>query len=198
MLEFLRTGGKLSERKARLFAAACCRRIGHFLDEGQRKAVEQAEWYAERATGRWYPAGGVVGRVSPDAASAASAAVYAAYPDGDPGVVATYAAAALASADADFDAERGAQAALLRDIFGSPFRPPRVAPSVLSWNDGTIVKLASAVYEERDFTQGRMGVIADAMEEAGCTDQQVLSHLREQGVHHVRGCFVVDLLLGRE
>jgi hypothetical protein len=71
-----------------------------------------------------------------------------------------------------------------------------------TWNDGCIVKLATAIYEERSLPEGhldilRLGVLADAMEEAGVTDPDILGHLRQQGTVHVRGCFVVDLILGR-
>jgi hypothetical protein len=62
-----------------------------------------------------------------------------------------------------FDSERVAQLALLRDIVGNPFRPPPPIPAaVLSWNDGSVVKLATAIYEERDFSPASMGVLADA------------------------------------
>jgi hypothetical protein len=91
-----------------------------------------------------------------------------------------------------------AQADLVRCIIGPTlFRPLQpVAPAVLAWGGGTVVKLAAAVYEERDFTQGRMGVLADAGEEAGLDDAGLLAHLRSPGPH-VRGCWAVDLLLGK-
>jgi hypothetical protein len=59
------------------------------------------------------------------------------------------------------------------------------------------VKLATSVYQERAFTQERMGVLADALEEEGLTDEELLGHCRQQGAVHVRGCWLVDLLLGR-
>jgi hypothetical protein len=87
---------------------------------------------------------------------------------------------------------------LLRDIFFSPFRPPAVvAEDVIAWNEGCVVKLATGIYEDRDFSQERMGVLADALEEAGVTDDEVLGHLRGAGAH-CRGCWVIDLLTGRE
>src|SRR5437762_722095 len=61
--------------------------------------------------------------------------------------------------------------------------------------DGIIPRLAQAVYEERAFE--RLPVLADALEEAGCTDAAILDHCRSPGPH-ARGCWVVDLLLGRE
>lgn len=94
-----------------------------------------------------------------------------------------------------------AQCALARDVFVNPFRvPPSITPAVHAWNDGLVVKLATAIYEEQALPAGtldamRLGVLADALEEAGVTDPLVLGHLREPGAVHVRGCWVVDLLL---
>jgi hypothetical protein len=65
----------------------------------------------------------------------------------------------------------------------------------LTWNDGIVIKLAQAIYEERAFD--RLPILADALEEAGCSDTEILAHCRGPGPH-VRGCWVVDLLLGKE
>ncbi len=67
-------------------------------------------------------------------------------------------------------------------------------PSWLAWNDGAIRKIAQTIYDARAFD--RLPLLADALEDAGCTDAAVLSHCREPG-EHVRGCWVVDLLLGK-
>ena len=83
----------------------------------------------------------------------------------------------------------------MRDIFGNPFRPVTVNPGWLAWNDGTVPRIAQAIYDERAFD--RMTILADALEDAGCTDQDILGHCRSGG-EHVRGCWVVDLLLGKE
>jgi hypothetical protein len=96
------------------------------------------------------------------------------------------------------DTERTAQTALLRDLLGPlPFRPVPLDSAWLAWNDSTIVKLATSIYEEGAFGFHRMCILADALEEAGCINQEVLSHLRQQGSVHVKGCWVVDLLLGK-
>jgi hypothetical protein len=88
------------------------------------------------------------------------------------------------------------QKRLLHDIFGPlPFRPVHLDRSLLTWRDGVIPRMAQTIYEERAFD--RMPILADALEEAGLTDQDILGHCRQQGTIHVRGCFVVDLLLGR-
>jgi hypothetical protein len=95
--------------------------------------------------------------------------------------------------------ERRAQADLLRCIIGSPFRAkPTIPPAVLAFNDSCIPKLAASIYEERDFSQERLGVLADALEEAGMTDEEVLGHLRGLTAVHARGCWVIDCLTGRE
>jgi hypothetical protein len=96
--------------------------------------------------------------------------------------------------------EHAAQATALRDIFGSlPFRAlPALADGVLAWNDSCIVKLAASIYDERDFSDERMGILADALEEAGVAAEEVLGHCRQQGAVHVRGCWLVDLLIGKE
>jgi hypothetical protein len=94
--------------------------------------------------------------------------------------------------------EFAAQCHLLRDIMGNPFRPLQPIPlAVLAWDGGVAVKLAARIYEERDFSRESMGVLADAVEEAGCQDADILGHLRSPGPH-VRGCWAVDLLLGKE
>jgi hypothetical protein len=93
-----------------------------------------------------------------------------------------------------------AQASLLRDLV-NPFRPVSLDPACLAWHGGAIVKLASAVYDERQLPSGhldtgRLAVLADMLEEAGATDPQLLGHLRGLGPH-VRGCWAVDAMTGR-
>jgi hypothetical protein len=100
---------------------------------------------------------------------------------------------------ATWEAEGRIQADLLRDIFGPlPFRAkPVIGKGVLAWDAGCVVKLAAGIYQDRDFSSERMGVLADALEEAGVTDEDVLGHLRGLGPH-CRGCWVVDVVLGKE
>jgi hypothetical protein len=92
-------------------------------------------------------------------------------------------------------AEKAAQTTVLRELFGNPFRPVAINPTRLLWKGGTVVKLAQAIYEERAFD--RLPILADALEDAGCTDPLILDHCRQPG-EHVRGCWVVDALLGKE
>jgi hypothetical protein len=87
--------------------------------------------------------------------------------------------------------ELAIQADLLRDIFGNPFRPVAFDAD---WRTPPAVGLARSMYETREF--GAMPILADALEEAGCDNPDILTHCREPG-QHVRGCWVVDLVLGK-
>jgi hypothetical protein len=93
------------------------------------------------------------------------------------------------------EARLAASACLLRDLIGNPFRPvPTIDPAWLAWNGGAVRKMAQAIYDGRRFAD--LPVLADALEDAGCADAAILGHCRGPGVH-VRGCWVVDLLLGK-
>ena len=92
--------------------------------------------------------------------------------------------------------EAGCETALLCDIFGPlPFRPVTIDPSVLAWNAPLVPRLAQAIYDKRRW--GDMPILGDALLDAGCGDEGILAHCRSGG-EHVRGCWVVDLLLGKE
>jgi hypothetical protein len=207
MLKLLR--GRASDRKVRLFAVACLRRIRHLLDhpdsiwslevaercaegtatrEELRTAAELAMWAGDDAS--WHSMQDAV------ADWAAAEACKDLPPAAAMGVLSE-----VRRVYAEDDVQRGvevrAQCDLRRDIFGNPFRPPpTITPSVLAWNDGIVPRLAAGIYESREFTQESVGVLADALEEAGVTDVAVLEHLRGPGPH-VRGCWVVDLVLGK-
>jgi hypothetical protein len=84
---------------------------------------------------------------------------------------------------------------LLREIFPNPERTPRIEPAWLRWSDGAARRVAEMIDDEGDYA--RLPVLADALEEAGCADELLLAHLRGPGPH-VRGCFAVDLVLGRK
>ena len=89
-------------------------------------------------------------------------------------------------------ADRSLQPHLLRDVFGNPFRPVRAERR---WLVPSVGHLANVMYSGWDFAS--MPVLADALEELGCDDEQILSHCRGPGPH-VRGCWVVDLVLGKD
>jgi hypothetical protein len=88
--------------------------------------------------------------------------------------------------------ERVVQTVVSRCIFGNPFRPISADPN---WFTSTVATLASGIYADRAFD--RMPILADALEEAGCDSREVLDHCRGVGPH-VRGCWVVDLVLGKK
>jgi hypothetical protein len=101
-------------------------------------------------------------------------------------------ASARASAGGAHRVENAARMALLRDIFGNPFRKrPRARKA---WCTDTVLTLAGQMYEARDFSA--MPILADALQDAGCDNTDMLDHCRGPGPH-VRGCWVVDLLLGK-
>ncbi|AWM42146.1 hypothetical protein C1280_05895 [Gemmata obscuriglobus] len=81
----------------------------------------------------------------------------------------------------------------MRCIFGNPFRPVSFSPS---WRSDSAVALASGMYGSRDFSA--MLILADALQDAGCDSPEVLEHCRDPKCTHVRGCWVVDLVLGKE
>jgi hypothetical protein len=237
MLAALRAAGKASERKVRLWAAACVRRVWPLLtDPRSRQAVEVVEQYADgrdlsaalRVAHRDAPEASASDRHGPSgtwhfAAYAVRRLARTSSPEGrfaDSLAAARSAAAARACGaikglpwgenawrrsvwEGAAGPETEAHAALARDLFGPClFRQVRIEASWLLWNSGTVGRLAAASYEERALSEGtldawRLGVLADALEESGCQEQEVLGHLRQQGGVHVRGCWVVDLLLGK-
>jgi hypothetical protein len=86
------------------------------------------------------------------------------------------------------------QVNLVLEIGGDPVQQATIESGWLRWNHGTIPSIAQSIYEEEAWD--RLGILADALEDAGCTDAAILSHCRQPGFH-VRGCWVVDLLLGK-
>jgi hypothetical protein len=208
LLAFLR--GKASDRKLRLFAAACARSVWHLLgDKWPRKAVRLSELLADslateeehrkavEAAGRlgnksppgeWAPGKVALWRLAHDAARASLC------PPG-PGLRGTVVLSAVAADDQALREEVSHRPCdLLRDIFGPlAFRPVTVAPAVLAWGDGVARHMAEGIYEERAFD--RLPILADALEDAGCADAELLGHLRRSDVPHVRGCWGVDAVL---
>jgi hypothetical protein len=193
MLQFLLQGGGASTRKLRLFACACCRRILRFqTDDASRAAVEAAEEYAD----------GLIPIQELSARAAGDASWAATMVEVTPKKVATLAERYLASWEASVQplAVQGAakatvlsqQAELFRDVFGNPFRSAVIQPR--GWTPA-VVGLAQTIYEQRAFQ--RMSELAKALEQAGCTDSDIPSYCRQPG-QHVRGCYVVDFILGKE
>lgn len=234
MVEFV--DEKASDRKKRLFAVACCRRIwSKIKDPRGQRAVEVAERFAD----------GLANRSEREAAiEAISAARQEDFeraledaeneegPGGGTNLPVVYDPLAAAmicvgthredqlAADIDREyrrvtsrpgrrfkgkitwmpntehiPEEGMDTSdLIRELFGNPFHPITIDPAWLTWHGGLLVSMARRMYDSRDFRD--MPVLADALEEAGCTNQDILSHCRSEG-EHVRGCWVIDLILGR-
>jgi hypothetical protein len=208
MLRFLQERG-ISERKARILSCACCRRIWDLLtDPRSRSAVEVAERFAEdEATMRelWTAKRDAVSATG----TAANAAYWAASAKASGPLVSAFDAAGealalRASANARHDAavlwdaaqaaSQRFQASLIREVIGDPFRDYPLDSLWLAWEGGTVVQLARGIYHDRAFD--RMPILGDALEEAGCTHEAVLGHCRS-GDEHLRGCWVLDLILGK-
>ena len=90
-------------------------------------------------------------------------------------------------------AEQAAHIALIREIFGNPFRPVAVNPE---WRTSTVMQLARGIYDNRNFSD--LPILADALQDAGCDCDDILNHLRDANATHVRGCWALDLVLGKE
>lgn len=175
-----------SARKSRLFAVACCRRLECLsTDQGERQSIEVAERMAD---GRASNPERIGWRNRIGSSPMSMVFAHAASPLG--WQAAEYAMRG-AGFTADERAEKATQSDLLRDIFGNPFRPVSVDPS---WLTSTVIAFAQQLYESRDFTA--MPILADALQDADCTEPAVLEHCRCDGPH-VRGCWLIDLLLGK-
>jgi hypothetical protein len=179
MLAWLR--GRLSERKLRLFVCACCRRLPHVMEDGRNVvAVEAEELYAD---------GLVPKREVRKARKAARLGWLSSFEAFDEAVLAVQASPLWTT-----PARQRELADVLREVAGNPFRPLMLRYAWRAWQGGTVVRLAQAIYAERRFDD--LPVLADALEDAGCADEQVLGHCRGPG-EHVRGCWLLDALLGK-
>jgi hypothetical protein len=198
-------GRRLSARKKRLFACACCRRILHLIPDARaREALEVSERFADSAATRTQLAAAcsMAWEAYEEAMSAeapeepfAEAVEAACGRKLDAAAVAHTARLEECYAEptpeemAFTEAEWVAQAELLRDLVGNPFRPTAVAQG---WRSTDVLALAREIYAGGRYEQ--MSILADALEDAGCADAEVLRHCRGAGPH-VRGCWVVDGLL---
>jgi hypothetical protein len=192
------------ERRLRLFACACMRYAWHKLESpDDPKSIVMAERWADgAATDRELAKAGARYGYLSAAEVTVKPAIQAARQ------AASEAAGLLASNNLDDPARHAVLAFLctpLRDIFGPlPFRAVSFEDR---WRTHDVKALARATHEERidpdpdhpgwlTLDPGCLGVLADALEDAGCTSGEILDHLRGPGPH-LRGCFAVDLVLGR-
>jgi hypothetical protein len=198
-----------SARKSQLVACACARLVWHLLlDERSRRGVDVAERYLD----------GMAARSEMESAAAAVFEGYlSAERDSQQCWASIVAGVAARLADHRFDDWKAPNALrhlrpsfplpmrstvvpdVVLDIFGNPFRPVTINPA---WQPPTVVALAQAAYDERILPPGtlepaRLAILADALEEAGCDSADLLNHLRQPG-EHVRGCWAVDAILGKE
>lgn len=192
------------ERKCRLFATHCCRRIWDRLTDARcRAALKVCELYtegeasaAELATAEAAANAVFVEFDDRDGLETAASAVTAACAIEDVPTLAGQAAretAALAGSPIQRRVERKWQSRLLRDLFGPlPFRPVVAHPT---WLTSTVLMLAGQMYASREF--GAMPILADALQDAGCDSDDILNHCRDTTVPHARVCWAVDLLLGK-
>ena len=227
LLFYLRDQNGNDPRRLRLFGCACCRRVWHLLQlDAARRIVELTEAYADGEVGITHlqaayasvdfadlgdlyegtdACGGQLSRLTFAAMAAARWLASTTFNTVSADSVAEF---TLGNQASDFfrspewdlpscgvppdDLERAQQAKLLRDIFGNPFRPVTFDPV---WRTENTVGIAAKMYYERDFLG--MPILADALQDAGCEDEVILSHCRGAGPH-VRGCWVVDLVLGKQ
>jgi hypothetical protein len=199
MLDLLR--GKASDRKLRLFAAASFARLAALLpDPRQQRGIEVLEQLAEgaftlaecrRVTTEVRhaipPDDWVAGMPPTDHLHYIALMLYREFRSSS---IATHAVQATAGL-ADGHREQHEQVRLMRCIFGNPFCPVTVKPQ---WLTSIAVSLARTIYEERAFD--RLPILADALEDAGCDESELLAHCRCEGPH-IRGCWVVDAMLGK-
>ncbi|VTR93301.1 Uncharacterized protein (Fragment) OS=uncultured bacterium PE=4 SV=1 [Gemmata massiliana] len=202
MLRFL--GDAAGERRLRLFTCSCAELVWHAMLEREVPRVLELAWAAADGL---FPAselevlapqpttGPLVGLYADQVLQGACRSPF-------PDTAATSrrnveALAVVLAADTGRDTARASVASrttlanFLRDIFGNPFRPMALAPE---WRTSTALALAAQMYESREF--GALPILADALQDAGCDSADVLNHCREPGVH-VRGCWVVDGVLGK-
>jgi hypothetical protein len=223
--------GKSHERKLKLFACACCRRINHLLiDDRSKRAIDVVEQFHEgRVTRQIYDnafqsAQDAYMALSRDVANDeatpglsayrsilrisrmfAAQSVMLCFGDGYWEVTQVCCGALRGQGTSDVDEsesrsagekieanEQSAQVGLLHDIFGNPFHPIAIDSE---WLTSTVLQLARQTYDSRDFSI--LPILADALQDAGCENEEMLNHCRQQ-TEHVRGCYVLDLLLGKK
>ena len=222
MLRFL--SGTATNRKLACFACTCCRRIWPLLiDDRSRTSVEVVEQFIDNRTNSDQLIQAIDAHEKSENSYDAKLAWWAVFrlpmcvlvnwrgDEIDRAIIVANGAAEAAgdrnvrnydddeAAEVDFRlgsmAERKVQCDFVRDIFGNPFRPVEVDAAWLTFRAEIIPRIAQRIYNERSFAD--LPILADALEDAGCTNADILAHCR-QSEEHVRGCWVIDLLLGNQ
>ena len=219
MIDFIRQ--RISDRKLRWFACACARAVWPLmLDERSQFAVEVSERFADgevlaedllaaeqaafevarpidlRTTASdpgWAATRAAARAANLDAYSAATGAAFVSAMAVAPWSLHPDTGAIYHTDPEGKSLARRAQCDLLREVVGNPFRPVVIAPAWLGWNSSIVARLAREIYDGRRFEE--LPVLADALEEAGCENRDLLDHLRHPGPH-VRGCWALDTILG--
>ncbi len=203
-------GRKLRERKRRLLNCACARRALHLLeddrfvaaiDASERMADGLLTWNEMKVGARRAVVAArdrLLALHAPIAQSDAAIAVLETTRKETINVAMAYAQVALVgrwgtNGFAEVHREKKEQLPLVRDIFCNPFRPVNFT---LEWRSSTTIAIAKQMYESRDFSA--MPILADALQDAGCENTDILTHCRDTNAVHVRGCWVVDAVLGKE
>jgi hypothetical protein len=220
LVESLYLGRIASDRKYRLFTCACCLRLGSIFPTASLALLSAAEAFCDGLipesvireqcrTTAWPMDEPGIGEQHPtqylhQAALCAAGEPYSfeeweevKEPDSRPSAAGAVIYLSLATRDQQnwlelCREERSQQMHFLRDVFGNPFRPVAFDAK---WRTDTVVSLAKGMYESRDFSA--TPILADALQDAGCGSADILDHCRGEGVH-VRGCWVIDLLLEKE
>jgi hypothetical protein len=215
LLDHVNQTGRVSRRKFFLAAASCVRRVWHLLARPEsRAAVQAAERYADGEIGQkelltFRDPAAEAFRQFPEGTARSWAALAASWlnhdvrqnhgnaehtmnaPDDVSRALASLTGAPVGAEEwfAARESEMRVQADLYRCVVGNPFRQILFSPA---WQIPTVVRLGNAIYADRDFDL--LPILADALEEAGCDNEDILAHCRGPGPH-VRGCWVIDLVL---
>src|SRR5262245_8481386 len=183
--------GKVSDRKARLFAVACCRRLElEIPDQRSWDAVHVAEWFAD-GNGTLEDLDAARRDAEASLPASCAAAVHVTMRDAWDGGLKTLDCIYYLGWEANEEGtESEGQVALIHEIFGNPFRTVTMDPR---WRTSQVLAMAEHVYSERAYES--MSPLAEALERAGCTNE-LLDHCR-MPAPHVRGCWALDLILGK-
>jgi hypothetical protein len=214
-------------RKIRLFLVAHCRHIWDRLSDPSRETVAVAERFAEgktnqhelaaachRAQGVWLSCDAYNRELASKLEDTLETVWEGANPDSLLAIREQFNSVALQTAAASLavevarpdyktwapqfpatlpESDRLWASQLIRELFGNPFHPITFDPK---WRTDTVALLAEGMYESRDFSA--MPILADALQDAGCDNDEILHHCRNPKQVHVRGCWLVDRVLGNE